>query len=103
MIPMKRGDNFEWGGQFFAPDGSVQSFAGWSISSQVRGASDCLVEQLTAEWVDATQALYRIYSAGTTGWPTGRLSLDVQIIDASNRPFSSNTQYINVIRDVTHA
>ncbi|SPA44597.1 hypothetical protein [Cupriavidus taiwanensis] len=102
MIPLKRGDNFEWGGQFLGPDGAVQDFTGYGIESQVRDASGCLVEQLSASWINAAQGLYAIVSADTTVWPVGRLSFDVQITDLSGRRSSSNTEIINVIRDQTH-
>lgn len=103
MIPIKRGDNFEWGAQVLGPTGAVQDFTSWTLAAQVRNGSDCLIEQLTAEWVDATQGLYRVASADTSGWPVGRLTFDVQLTDPSGRRFSTNTQAINVIRDVTHA
>lgn len=103
MINIKRGDNFEWGGQFLGPDGAVQDFTGYGIESQVRDARGCLVEQLIASWIDATQGLYAIRSADTTVWPVSRLALDVQITDLTGRRSSSNTEFVNVIRDQTHA
>lgn len=103
MINIKRGDNFEWGGQFFGPAGAVQDFTGYGIESQIRDARDFLVEQLTASWIDSTQGLYAISSADTTVWPVGRLAFDVQITDLSGRRSSSRTEFVNVIRDQTHA
>ena len=80
-IQLTRGDTFDRGGQFIvSSDGlNITDMTGWVGRSQVRTQTGELVEELTFEWLDATQRLFRLYSAGTDEWPVGTHIFDIRL------------------------
>jgi hypothetical protein len=100
----KRGDTFRRSGALTVTDygTTVTDMTGWTGRSHIRDGAGNLIASLTFSWLDASQRLCELHApAGTTGWPVGRASLDIELTTPAGEIVSTATQFINIIADVT--
>lgn len=100
VINFKRGDSFILGAQ--ATSG-IDSLTGWTIRSQVRNG-DTLVAELDVDVTDEAACEYTLSFAGSTSaWPLRRLETDIEYTNPGGQVISTETYYINVLKDVTRS
>lgn len=83
------------------PDGY---FVGWSVASQIRtDRYSNLVTTLDCTWLDpVTTRTLKLFKLSTEDWPIGSCLMDIQFTrDSDGYIFSSYTEAVNIIRDVT--
>ena len=101
----KRGQTFAYAGQI-KNNGAAMSFAGWSISAQLRTNDSLrLVQTLAASFVDPSigAVLISATDSETANWPIQTLLMDIRVVDPTGQVAISNTIEIAVVERMTHA
>jgi hypothetical protein len=65
---------------------TVADLTGWTARCKLRDAKDNLIEELTATIIDPVARKARLSSAGTSGWPKGKVLGDVWFIGPGGAP-----------------
>ena len=101
-IEHKRGDAYSISVTLLEDDGVTPiDLTDYTVRSHIR-RGDTLIAELEFTAVDLVNGEYKLSIQDTTGWPLGELVSDIEYTDANGDPRSTETYYIDVIRDVTH-
>ena len=100
VLTVKRGDTFKLSCTYLV--GGVAAALPPVIRSQIR-YQGALVAELTVVVVDAAAGRYNLSFADTSLWPLDSLQQDIQYTTAAGDVMSTDTFYVKVIEDVTHA
>lgn len=82
--------------------GFPRDLTGYTFRSQVRAAIDgALIAELDVQPVDLGRGAYRLRTAATDAWPTGRAKLDVERIAPDGAVTSTPVLFFWIAADVT--
>lgn len=102
---IKRGATFSFSG---AIEGakvngvSVSDFTGWTATSQIRQASDALIDDLVFAWIDETAGTFRISKADTSSWPVEKRALvDIRFVATGGEILITGTAEFEIIEPET--
>lgn len=85
-----------------AVDGDPLDISAVTISSQIRAAQGSfLVPGVSVEIIDAAHGKFAVNAKDTTAWPVAMLEWDVRITGADGTVSSTETIFINCVREVT--
>jgi len=101
-IVHKRGDTFELSCTL-ENEGVAVDITNFTITSQVRGSDDVLLQALTVTKTDATAGEFTLTatSTQTESWGVQKYLADIEFIEASGEVNSSQTFTIDVLKDIT--
>jgi hypothetical protein len=102
----KRGDTFDVSGNLSLIQAGLATLdlTGWTGSAQLRQDNDTLISDLEFTWIDASESLCRVRSTTSTqGWVIGLALIDIQLVGPSGQIISTDTQRIQIVKDITHA
>lgn len=98
-LQFKRGDTFLIEGRA-SSGGQPLDLSGGTVRSQVRNGAG-LVSELSVQWMDQAQGIYRLRAEDTTRWPVAVLTCDIEYLLASGQKVSTETFEIDCIKDET--
>ena len=101
-ITHKRGDTFELSCTL-ENEGNAVDITSFTITSQVRGSDDVLLQALTVTKTDAGAGAFSLSatSAQTESWDVQTYLCDIEFIESGGEVNSSQTFEINVLKDIT--
>ena len=101
-ITHKRGDTFELSCTL-ENEGVAVDITNFTITSQVRGSDDVLLQALTVTKTDAGAGAFSLSAtaAQTESWGIQKYSCDIEFIEGGGEVNSSQTFIIDVIKDIT--
>jgi hypothetical protein len=100
VLTVKRGDTFKLSCTYLV-DGVAAALPP-GIKSQIR-YNGVLVAELTATVVDAPTGRYDLSFGDTTEWPVDTLQQDIEYTTSAGDVMSTETFYVRVREDITHA
>lgn len=101
-IVHKRGDTFELSCTL-ENEGVAVDITNFTITSQVRGSDDVLLQALTVTKTSATDGEFTLTatSTQTESWGVQKYLADIEFIEANGEVNSSQTFTIDVLKDIT--
>ena len=101
-ITHKRGDTFELSCTI-ENEGVAVDITNFTITSQVRGSDDVLLQALTVTKTDAGAGAFTLSatSTQTESWGIQTYLCDIEFIESGGEVNSSQTFEISVIKDIT--
>ena len=101
-ITHKRGDTFELSCTL-ENEGVAVDITNFTITSQVRGSDDVLLQALTVTKTDAGAGAFTLSatSTQTESWGVQTYLCDIEFIEGGGEVNSSQTFEISVIKDIT--
>lgn len=101
-ITHKRGDTFELACTL-ENEGNAVDITNFTITSQIRGSDDTLLQALTVTKTDAEAGVFTLGATATQteAWDPAIYEADIEFIEGGGEVNSSQTFTIAVIKDIT--